>query len=157
PPREAIEVRRLGGRSCRATILIHPDYQPERYVLPPKLAEVLGMMGHETRSRVMVALYGFIKSRRLQARDPQEPINVNLTSDLEKVFGTPSIKLSELGTRLSALLVPVPPVQIEYDIRLRCAALDLEGALRLCSRSDNLRPLDVGLVNGELVKACDCV
>ncbi|KXZ46219.1 hypothetical protein GPECTOR_46g288 [Gonium pectorale] len=27
---------------------------------------------------------------------------------------------------------------------------DLEGALRLCCRSDNLRPLDVGLVNGEV-------
>ncbi|GIL78098.1 hypothetical protein Vretifemale_7526 [Volvox reticuliferus] len=68
PHREAVEVRRQGSRSCKATVLLWPDYQPERYVLPPLLAEVLGMMGHETRSRIMVALYGFIKSRRLQVR-----------------------------------------------------------------------------------------
>ncbi len=36
---------------------------------------------------------------------------------------------------------PRPPLQ------------DLEGALRLCARNDNLKPLDVGLLNGE-VGAC---
>ncbi|GFR44715.1 hypothetical protein Agub_g5715, partial [Astrephomene gubernaculifera] len=116
PPRDVLEVRRQGSRSCRAVVLLDPDYQPERYVLPPLLAEVLGMMPHETRSRVMVALYGFIKSRRLQ--DPKNPINVNLTPELAQVFGVRTLKLSELGGRLSALLAPVPPVRLEYDIKL---------------------------------------
>ncbi|GLC46996.1 hypothetical protein PLESTM_002005800 [Pleodorina starrii] len=116
PHREAIEIRRQGSRSCKATVLIWPDYQPERYVLPPLLAEVLGMMGHETRSRIMVALYGFIKSRRLQ--DPNNPINVKLTNELAQVFGCRTLKLSDLGGRLSGLLQPVPPVRIEYDIKL---------------------------------------
>ncbi|EFJ41901.1 hypothetical protein VOLCADRAFT_107519 [Volvox carteri f. nagariensis] len=127
PQREAIEVRRQGSRTCKATVLLWPDYQPERYVLPPLLAEVLGMMAHETRSRIMVALYGFIKSRRLQ--DPKNPINVKLTPELAQsckllavivmvVFGCRTLKLSDLGGRLSGLLQPVPPVRIEYNIKL---------------------------------------
>ncbi len=56
----------------RAAYVVHPPGLALpytcRYVLPPPLGEVLGMLGHETRSRVMVALYGFIKSRRLQVR-----------------------------------------------------------------------------------------
>ncbi|GIL68015.1 hypothetical protein Vafri_21345 [Volvox africanus] len=116
PQREAVEVRRQGSRSCKVTALLWPDYQPERYVLPPLLAEVLGMMGHETRSRIMVALYGFIKSRRLQ--DPKNPINVKLTPELAQVFGCRTLQLSDLGGRLSGLLQPVPPVRIEYNIKL---------------------------------------
>ncbi|PNW77717.1 hypothetical protein CHLRE_10g448700v5 [Chlamydomonas reinhardtii] len=115
--REAVEVRRLGGRSCKATVLVWPDYLPERYVLPPLLAEVLGMVhGHETRSRVMVALYGFIKSRKLQ--DPGNPINIHLTDQLAQVFGCRTLKLNELRDRLVALLTPVPPVKFEYHINL---------------------------------------
>ncbi|KAG2449612.1 hypothetical protein HYH02_005145 [Chlamydomonas schloesseri] len=124
--REAVEVRRLGGRSCKATVLIWPDYQPERYVLPPLLAEVLGMgHGHETRSRVMVALYGFIKSRKLQ--DPGNPINIHLTDQLAQVFGCRTLKLNELRDRLVALLTPVPPVKFEYRINLDNVAKSAAG------------------------------
>ncbi|KAG2428761.1 hypothetical protein HXX76_011462 [Chlamydomonas incerta] len=125
--REAVEVRRLGGRSCKATVLVWPDYQPERYVLPPLLAEVLGMVhGHETRSRVMVALYGFIKSRKLQ--DPANPINIHLTDQLAQVFSCRTLKLNELRDRLVALLTPVPPVKFEYHINLANVAKSASGA-----------------------------
>ncbi|KAG2495536.1 hypothetical protein HYH03_006479 [Edaphochlamys debaryana] len=134
PAREVVEVRRLGSASSRVTLLITPDYQPERYVLPPLLAETLGMLGHETRSRVIVALYGFIKSRKLQ--DPQQPNRINLTPELEKVFGSPTLKLNELGTRLASLLSPVPPVRVEYDIKL-----------------DGLRPKDASAPSAPLAGA----
>ncbi|KXZ46221.1 hypothetical protein GPECTOR_46g290 [Gonium pectorale] len=85
-------------------------------------------------------------------QDPSNPINVNLTPELAQVFGVRTLKLSDLGPRLSAMLVPIPPVRLEYEIKLdglkpsaaQLAAAEEEGTeLRCLSGQCEMAVLDV--------------
>jgi hypothetical protein len=58
------------------------DWCPERYQLPPALAEVLGLQyGH--RQQVMSAIWNYARTKLLQSR--QEPDLLELDGRMEKV------------------------------------------------------------------------
>ena len=41
PFKDSLEIKRRGTRPCDATVTIHLDWQPERFTVDPKLAEVI--------------------------------------------------------------------------------------------------------------------
>ena len=83
PFKEALEIKRKGSQACEATITLHMDWQPERFVVDPRLSELLNLKT-ATKAEVIEAFWGNVKRHRLQ--DPQQPQQINLPMELAQVW-----------------------------------------------------------------------
>lgn len=115
PHKDSFEIRRKGNKAVNATIDITLDWQPSRYQLPKSLRDLLGLQ-YETRARVLHLLWVYIKSHNLM--NPSQPQMVGLDDTLQGVFGESQIKLSSVSERLNKLLEPMPPITLQYTIRV---------------------------------------
>lgn len=97
---------------CR--ILLWLDWVPERFRLSHALGGVLGLHT-ETRTRVLMALWQYIKLHKLQDQEDRKIIHNN--AELKAVFGCDSMSFTQIPQLIQEHLLVPEPVEIQYTIR----------------------------------------
>ena len=111
---DGVEVRRLSRDPVECKILIQLDSSPEKFRLSPELQAVLCVLS-DSRSAVIMALWQYIKSQRLQ--DSQDFRLVHCDDKLKSVFGVEQFPFNTLPDLLHRHLLPLDPIEIPYTIR----------------------------------------
>ncbi|CAN8299753.1 unnamed protein product [Cochlearia groenlandica] len=114
-PQEGFEIKRKGNQEFTASIRLEMNYVPEKFKLSTALMEVLGIEV-ETRSRIIAAIWHYVKARKLQ--NPNDPSFFNCDPALEKVFGEEKLKFTMVSHKISHHLSPPPPIHLEHKIKL---------------------------------------
>ncbi|GAB4860455.1 hypothetical protein Ancab_035615 [Ancistrocladus abbreviatus] len=112
---EGFEVKRKGNKEFTAIIRLEMNNVPEKFRLSAALSQVLGIEA-ETRSRVITALWHYVKFKKLQ--DPNDPSVFACDPPLHKVFGEEKIKFTAVSQKLSQHLSPLQPLHLEHRIKL---------------------------------------
>lgn len=112
---EGFEVKRKGDKEFTARIRLEMNYVPEKFKLSPALSEVLGIEV-ETRSRILVAIWQYVKSRKLQ--NPSDPSFFMCDPPLQKLFGEEKMKFAMVSQKISQHLTPPQPIHLEHEIKL---------------------------------------
>ncbi|KAI6239553.1 SWI/SNF-related matrix-associated actin-dependent regulator of chromatin subfamily D member 1 [Aphelenchoides fujianensis] len=121
---DGFQVKRPGDRDVNCTILLLLDYQPMKFKLSPKLSKVLGI-ALETRSKIIEALWQYIKAHKLQASflfllllfDAADRDVINCDAYLEQVFQKKRIRFMEIPRLLTHLLQQPDPLVLTHTIR----------------------------------------
>lgn len=114
-PHEGFEVKRNGDKEFTVNIRLEMNYVPEKFKLSPALMEVLGIEV-ETRSRIIAAIWHYVKARKLQ--NPDDPSFFNCDAPLQKVFGEAKMKFTMVSQKISQHLSPPQPIHLEHRIKL---------------------------------------
>ncbi|CAI9283404.1 unnamed protein product [Lactuca saligna] len=114
-PHEGFEVKRKGDKEFTANIRLEMNYMPEKYKLSLALMEVLGIEV-DTRSRIIAAIWHYVKARKLQNAD--DPSYFNCDPALRKVFGEDKMKFTMVSQKISHHLSPPQPIHLEHRIKL---------------------------------------
>lgn len=114
-PQEGFEVKRKGDKEFTANIRLEMNYMPEKYKLSLALMEVLGIEV-DTRSRIIAAIWHYVKARKLQNAD--DPSYFNCDPALRKVFGEDRMKFTMVSQKISHHLSPPQPIHLEHRIKL---------------------------------------
>ncbi|KAB5525127.1 hypothetical protein DKX38_022876 [Salix brachista] len=112
---EGFEVKRKGNKEFTARIRLEMNYVPEKFKLSSALSEILGIEV-ETRPRILVAIWHYVKSRKLQ--NPNDPSLFTCDPPLQKLFGEEKMKFSMVSQRISLHLTPPQPILLEHKIKL---------------------------------------
>lgn len=112
---EGFEVKKKGDKEFTAIIRLEMNYVPEKFKLSPALSEVLGIEA-ETRSRVLVAIWHYVKSRKLQI--PTDQSFFMCDPPLKKVFGEEKMKFAMVSQKISQHLTLPQPIHLEHRIKL---------------------------------------
>ncbi|KAG9257657.1 SWI/SNF complex protein [Emericellopsis atlantica] len=110
-----ISFKRSGDENVNITISLQRHETPERYKLKPELAEVLDMT-EATQHEAVMGLWEYIRMARLQ--DDDEKRNFRCDDLLRKVVCRDTGHVPLLGEYIVPHLVPLPPIQLEYTIRV---------------------------------------
>lgn len=114
-PHEGFEVKRKGEKEFNANIRLEMNYIPEKYKLSVALMEVLGIEV-DTRSRIIAAIWHYVKARKLQNAD--DPSYFNCDPALRKVFGEDKMKFTMVSQKISHHLSPPQPIHLEHRVKL---------------------------------------
>ncbi|KAI3454992.1 hypothetical protein Pfo_011655 [Paulownia fortunei] len=112
---EGFEVKRKGDKEFTAIVRLEMNYAPEKFKLSPALQEVLGIEV-ETRSRIMAALWHYVKMRKLQI--PGDTSSFMCDPPLRKVFGEEKLKFSMVTQKITPHLTPPGHIHLEHRIKL---------------------------------------
>lgn len=112
---EGFEVKRKGDKEFTAMIRLEMNYVPEKFKLSPALSEVLGIEV-ETRSRILVAIWHYVKTRKLQI--PNDPSFFMCDPPLKKLFGEEKMKFTMVSQKISHHLTPPQPIHLEHRVKL---------------------------------------
>ena len=110
---DGFEITRTGDTPVQARIFMHLAYSPPRYRLSEQLQRTLGVHT-DTRPRILVALWQYIRRNRLQ--DPNDRRIIHFNADLQRVFGMPSTQFMALPELIREHLSPPDPIEFVYDI-----------------------------------------
>jgi SWI/SNF-related matrix-associated actin-dependent regulator of chromatin subfamily D len=111
---DGLEVKRRGDQNVQLKVMLFLDQQPEKHKLSPPLASLLDIHT-ETLSNVIMALWQYIKSNRLQ--DAEDRRIIVCDDRLKQIFGMPKIMFPNLPELLSRHLFPADPVVLNYTVR----------------------------------------
>ncbi len=101
------------GAGAALRIFLRLDYQPERFAVSPALAGLLGItLG--TRPQVILALWQYIKARRLQESDEKKIVDND--EALRAIFACDRMTFAEIPMRVQSHLHVPPPILLEYAI-----------------------------------------
>jgi len=120
---DGFEIRRSGYRETEARIYLYLDYCPPRYKLQPGLAQALNLHT-ETRPRVLMALWQYIKAHRLQ--DPEDRRYFILNNELKQIFNCERMAFASIPELFYEHLGPPDPILLTYRIRLSGDPAQLE-------------------------------
>eukprot|EP01134_Creolimax_fragrantissima_P001585 CFRG1585T1 len=111
---DGIEVRRYGTANTIAKIILKRDNQPAIFKLDTPLAKLLGIHSG-TRSFIITALWQYIQKAKLQDKLD----NTKIVNDkyLQQIFGRPEMEFTSIGALIKPFLLPMEPLQLEYEIR----------------------------------------
>ncbi|KAL6565420.1 hypothetical protein OROHE_004475 [Orobanche hederae] len=112
---EGFEVKRKGDKEFTAIIRLEMNYTPEKFKLSPALQEVLGIEV-ETRSRIVTALWHYIKMRQLQI--PSDTSSFMCDPPLRKIFGEDKLKFFMVTQKITPHLSPPGHIHLEHRIKL---------------------------------------
>ncbi|XP_076906825.1 SWI/SNF complex component SNF12 homolog [Bidens hawaiensis] len=112
---EGFDVKRKGDKEFTAIIRLEMNYTPERLKLSPALSEILGLE-IETRSRVLSAIWHYVKVKNLQVSDDTSYFTCDLP--LKKLFGEEKVKFSMVSQKISQHLTQPGPIHLEHKIKL---------------------------------------
>ncbi|KAJ3272401.1 snoRNP complex protein nop56 [Terramyces sp. JEL0728] len=115
PEMDGFEVKRRGDSDVNLKVMLHLDHQPERHRLSPPLAKLLDVHT-DTLPNVIMAVWQYIKSHRLQDNEDRKIINCDF--NLQAVFGIPKIMFPSIPDLLSRHLFPADPVILNYTVRV---------------------------------------
>eukprot|EP01102_Stenamoeba_stenopodia_P005692 TRINITY_DN16433_c0_g1_i1.p1 TRINITY_DN16433_c0_g1~~TRINITY_DN16433_c0_g1_i1.p1 ORF type:complete len:432 (+),score=110.78 TRINITY_DN16433_c0_g1_i1:52-1347(+) len=111
---DGFEIKRACNFPSTAIIQLHIDYNPPRFKLSQSLSQVLNVHT-ETRTRVIVLMWQYIKLHRLV--DPDDKRQVLLNEPLKKLFGCDKTAFTSLPDMLREHLGPADPIEFTYQIR----------------------------------------
>ena len=111
---DGFEVHRIGDYPTTAKILMHVAYSPARYKLQENLSELL-KLHTETRARIIVRLWQYIKSHGTQDETDRRVFHLN--PELQQILGKQTITFTEMPDLLRGHLSPPDPVVIDYSIQ----------------------------------------
>ncbi|KAI6646407.1 SWI/SNF-related matrix-associated actin-dependent regulator of chromatin subfamily D member 1-like isoform X14 [Oopsacas minuta] len=112
--KDGILVKRMcDERPVKCDMLLQVLYDPPRYQLEPRLAGLLGTQ-IQSQQGVLLALWSYIKSQRLQDAHNKEIIN--LDTHLRAVFSCDTLKFSQLRDALQPHLTAPDPIVVHYMI-----------------------------------------
>ncbi|XP_065873217.1 SWI/SNF complex component SNF12 homolog [Euphorbia lathyris] len=112
---EGFEVKRKGNKEFTAMIRLEMNYVPEKFKLSPVLSEVLGIEA-ESRSRIMVAIWQYVKSKKLQMQN--DPYYFICDPPLKKLFGEEKMKFTMVSQKITQHLTPPQPIHLEHRVKL---------------------------------------
>ncbi|XP_076921991.1 SWI/SNF complex component SNF12 homolog [Bidens hawaiensis] len=112
---EGFEVKRKGDKEFTAIIRLEMNYKPERFKLSSALSEILGLE-IETRSRVLSAIWHYVKAKNLQI--PDDTSYFTCDAPLRKLFGEEKMKFSMVLQKISQHLTQPGPIHLEHKIKL---------------------------------------
>ena len=113
---DGFELKRIGTTEQSVRILLTPRYFPVRYrITHPGLAKLL-CIDTDTKSRVVLCMWHYIKSNNLISTE--DPHIVQCNEPLRKIFGTDEFPILSLPQRLQPHFGPVPPIELTYKIAL---------------------------------------
>lgn len=110
---DGMDIKRQGLEKVKCRITIQPRESPAKLRLDPRLAELLGSPELSERD-VIYALWQYIQIGKLQDKTDKRVIHLN--SELEQIFQVKQMLFPELVVRARALLSPVPPIVVDYEI-----------------------------------------
>lgn len=114
-PHEGFEVKRKGDQEFTVNVRLEMNYMPEKFKLSAALMDVLGIEV-DTRSRIISAIWHYVKARKLQCQD--DPSYFNCDPPLHKVFGEGKVKFTAVTQKISPHLAPPQPIHLEHRIKL---------------------------------------
>jgi SWI/SNF-related matrix-associated actin-dependent regulator of chromatin subfamily D len=111
---DGLEVKRRGDQDVPLKIMLFLDTQPEKHKLSPPLAKLLDIHT-ETLSNVIMSLWQYIKSNRLQDADDRRIIVCD--EKLQQIFGLPKIMFPNLPELLARHLFAPDPIVLDYTVK----------------------------------------
>jgi SWI/SNF-related matrix-associated actin-dependent regulator of chromatin subfamily D len=112
---EGFEIKRQGDKEFLANIKLEMDYTPERFKLSAPLAAILGVEV-DTRSRIIAALWQYIKGKKLQ--NATDPTLINCDPALQRILGDKSVRFASVSSRLNQHLSPPQPIHLEHRMKV---------------------------------------
>ncbi|CAK9309137.1 unnamed protein product [Citrullus colocynthis] len=112
---EGFEVKRKGDKEFTAVIRLDMNYTPEKFRLSPSLSDVLGIET-DTRSRIMAALWHYVKANKLQSSN--DPSFITCDTGLRKVLGEEKVKFSMVSQKISQHLIPPQPINLQHRVKI---------------------------------------
>ncbi|KAG5153845.1 hypothetical protein AAZX31_05G045500 [Glycine max] len=113
--RDGFEVKRKGDKEFTAVVRMAMNYSPDKFVVSPQLARVLGVE-FDSRARIIAALWHYVKAKKLQS--PNDPSFFMCDTSLQKVFGEDKMKFSVASQKISQHLSQPRPIHLEHKIKL---------------------------------------
>eukprot|EP00051_Salpingoeca_urceolata_P009165 m.112143 g.112143 ORF g.112143 m.112143 type:complete len:416 (-) comp16162_c0_seq3:231-1478(-) len=112
---DGFEIVRRGSEPVAINIALQLDYQPPKFKLSKELRVVLNMHT-ATRSTILMALWQYIKARKMQNSREKEYIDCD--GYFKRIFGKARLKFSELPTVVERFLLPPDPIVLPYVINV---------------------------------------
>ena len=97
-------------------VLLYPRYLPPRYQITHAGLSRLLCIEADTKSRVLLHLWHYIKTHNLLS--PDEPHLIACDSALRDVFGCDTVPVLSLPDRLQPHFGPLQPIELEYRVAL---------------------------------------
>mmetsp|Transcript_13173 Transcript_13173/g.18105 ORF Transcript_13173/g.18105 Transcript_13173/m.18105 type:complete len:404 (-) Transcript_13173:13-1224(-) len=122
---DGFEIKRKGDKDIPCKIIVHLDQQPSQFKLSPALSNLLNIHT-DTRSRIITALWQYIKSHKLQ--DPQDRRTIINNPPLKAVFGVDKMQFNLIPQLLGQHLSHPDPFEFDYTIRVSGQQNEIERA-----------------------------
>jgi len=110
------EIKRTGFEEIDVKIILILEQSPSKVKLSPDLSALLGGLHTETRPRIIMSLWQYVKANKLL--DPNDRKTIINDAQLKRIFGCDSMQFSNLPQLLREHLGPPDPIEISYTIRL---------------------------------------
>lgn len=110
---DGLDVKRHGSDKVEAKLQIQLKEYPDKFILSPKLAQILGV-SEDSKPGAVVSLWQYIRYHNLQ--DVDEKRLVKCDAALQELFNREKIILPQLVELLSPHLTPREPITINYTI-----------------------------------------
>ncbi|KAI2626839.1 hypothetical protein GGS21DRAFT_263949 [Xylaria nigripes] len=112
---DELTFKRSGDENLNITINLTRHEEPERYALSPELEEMLDMP-EGTRQEIVMGVWEYIRMMGLQ--EDEEKRNFRCDDLLRSAFGIETGAIPRLTEYITHQIQPLPPVQLQYTIRL---------------------------------------
>lgn len=108
---DGFTVKRAGATNTVARIFIAFAHDPPRYRVVPLLAKLLGLTGNETRNRVLLAFWDYVKRESLVEENV-----IRCDGALQAVFGVDRLPIETILESLDGNLVPEDSAEFVYNV-----------------------------------------
>ncbi|KAI8994456.1 hypothetical protein BDB01DRAFT_846506, partial [Pilobolus umbonatus] len=112
---DGIEIKRKGDKDVNVTIILVPDYTPQKYKVGPGLTDVITLK-LATKAHIIMEVWNYIKQHRLQ--DINDKRRINCDSKLTEIFGLNQIQFSQLPDLIDNHLSRPDPIVLKYTIKV---------------------------------------
>lgn len=117
---DGFELSRSGDKECTAKIFLYVDNSPERFKMSFVLSRLIGIRC-DTRSNVFMAVWQYIKKKKLQCQNDRASVSVD--SGLRTLMPSTHVaaevvKLNHLFEIIKLHMGPADPIQLTYNIKL---------------------------------------
>lgn len=112
---DMLAFQRKCDENINITINLVRDETPERYRLSSLLASILDMEEGD-RAEVVMAIWEYTRAFNLQEDDDKRSIRCD--DELKQIFGAEQIYFPQIPDRIMSHLHPLPPVKLQYTVRV---------------------------------------
>jgi len=132
---DGFEIKRLGNVETSVKVLLWPDHKPSQFKLSPQLSKLLNLHT-DTRFRIIMGLWQYIKTNKLQSTEDRKTIINN--PPLKEIFGLDKMEFSQIPTLLNTHLGPPDPLEIDFTIKLSGEPQESEHAYDIYIQSEEV-------------------
>jgi SWI/SNF-related matrix-associated actin-dependent regulator of chromatin subfamily D len=121
---DGFEVKRQGAEDTFVRIQLFLEQKPPHLKVSKPLSQLI-KVSLDTKPRILVALWNYIKSQRLQDAEDRKLIVNNQplkevqleTNNFCKIFGCEKMTFAQIPELLAQQLTPPDPIEFEYQIK----------------------------------------